>query len=113
MGFINATTGAYTATSDMRLKKNIADLYPVLNQVQQLRPSTYTFKEDDTNTQTFGLIAQDVKKILPELVSYSEADDLYGIDYAGFSVVDLKAIQEQQSIIESLKKRLGVLEAKE
>ncbi|HAI20089.1 MAG TPA: hypothetical protein DCM10_20015, partial [Xanthomarina gelatinilytica] len=56
-----------------------------------------------------GFIAQEVKSLFPELVHFSEADELYGIDYAGFSVVAIKAIQEQQHEIEDLKVQVNEL----
>ena len=45
-------------------------------------------------------------QVFPEFVSYSAADDLYGVDYAGFSVVAIKAIQEQKTLIESQQETL-------
>ena len=111
-GFINATTGAYTQSSDVRLKNNIAELTPVLNRVDQLRAKTYSYNNDEKNTQVIGMIAQEVQKIFPEVVSYSEVDDIYGIDYAAFSVVAIKAIQEQQAVIKSMEERLLAIEDK-
>jgi len=111
-GFINANTGAYTQSSDVRLKNNIQELPSVLNRVEQIRPTTYNYKTDESNTPVIGLIAQEVQKIFPEVVSYSKADDVYGIDYASFSVVAIKAIQEQQNIIKSMEERLAALENK-
>jgi hypothetical protein len=110
-GFINANTGAYTQSSDIRLKDNINLLSPILDKTLQLRPSTYYYKSDDARTKTIGLIAQDVQKIFPEVVHYSKADDLYGIDYSAFGVIAIKAIQEQQSIIENQQEQIDELKA--
>lgn len=116
-GFFNANTGAYTQSSDARLKRNIEHLDPILSKVNQLQPLRYRYKNTAEDATTIGFIAQEVLPVFPELVSYSEADDLYGIDYAGFSVVAIKAIQEQQRVIElqqetidDLTKRLELLE---
>ncbi|MEM9527700.1 MAG: tail fiber domain-containing protein, partial [Bacteroidota bacterium] len=111
-GFINANTGAYTQSSDKRLKTNVSKLYPVLAKVAALQPTTYSYKSDESNEMTVGLMAQEVKEIFPELVSYSEADELYGINYAGFSVIALKAIQEQQEVIEAQDKKIENLESR-
>jgi hypothetical protein len=108
-GFINATTGVYTVSSDVNLKSNIQNLDSTLDLVKQLRPTTYYYKDDTSKTKAIGLIAQEVKPIFPELVHFSEADGLYGIDYAGFSVVTIKAIQDQQTIIESQQKQIDEL----
>ncbi|PHN04716.1 tail fiber domain-containing protein [Flavilitoribacter nigricans] len=116
-GFFNASTGAYSQSSDGRLKSDIQKMASVLPQVKKLQPLSYRYKSAAPNTTTIGFIAQEVAPVFPELVDYSEADDLYGINYAGFSVVAIKAIQEQQAVIESqqatiddLNKRLELLE---
>ncbi|TXF88223.1 hypothetical protein FUA23_15540 [Neolewinella aurantiaca] len=109
---INASTGAYVQSSDKRLKDNVNLLSPVLARVKNLAVSTYHYKSDKTKESTIGLIAQDARKLFPELVSYSEADELYGINYAGFSMVAIKAIQEQQTTIDAQDKRISELEAR-
>ncbi len=109
---ISATTGAYIQGSDKSLKANINVLSPVLNKVNQLAVKTYHYKSDKSQENTIGLIAQEAKELFPELVSYSEPDSLYGVNYAGFSMVAIKAVQEQQVIIEAQEKRIGELEAR-
>jgi hypothetical protein len=109
-GFFNATTGAYTQSSDGRLKSGVEKLGATLSKLQQLQPLQYYYKNAKKAEPTIGFIAQEVAPIFPELVSYSEADDLYGINYAGFSVVAIKAIQEQQAIIEAQQKQIEMLE---
>ena len=99
-GFINANTGAYTTSSDARLKTNISNLYNVLDKISELRPTSYSYIADETDEMTVGFLAQEAQEVFPELVSYSAADELYGINYAGFSVIAIKAIQEQQAIID-------------
>ncbi|SFR68752.1 tail fiber domain-containing protein [Maribacter stanieri] len=109
-GLINANTGAYVVGSDRRLKTDIQRLPSVLDKVFLLKPSTYVYKADTTKTKTLGLIAQDVKPLFPELVTKSEDDGLLGINYSGFGVVAIKAIQEQQAIIEEQEIRILNLE---
>ena len=111
-GFINANTGAYTQSSDKRLKANVNVLSPVLSKVNQLAVKTYHYKSDESQEATIGLLAQEARELFPELVSYSEADKLYGVNYAGFSMVAIKAIQEQQATIEAQDKRIEELEAR-
>jgi hypothetical protein len=118
-GFINANTGAYTSASDKRLKSEIRELPDVLERVSLLKPSSYIFKADKSRTRAIGFVAQEVQPLFPELVSESGDDDILGVNYAGFSVVAIKAIQKQQAIIDnqekrilSLEERLLILEAK-
>lgn len=111
-GFINATTGAYVQSSDKTLKANVNLLSPVLSKVNQLAVKTYHYKSDESQESTVGLLAQEAKELFPELVTYSKADELYGINYAGFSMVAIKAIQEQQATIEAQDKRIDDLETR-
>jgi hypothetical protein len=111
-GFIDANTGAYTQGSDKFLKTNIAAIHPLLSRVKDLQVKTYSYKSDTTREMTLGLLAQDAQELFPELVSYSAADKLYGINYAGFSMVAVKAIQEQQEVIEQQEAKINSLEAR-
>ena len=112
-GSISSTTGTYTAISDSRLKKNITNITYGLNEVMAFRPVTYLMnEEDDTAKKHLGFIAQEVKTLVDEAV-----DDLidpdtqfYMLDKGGLVPVLVKAIQEQQAIIETLTTRIQALE---
>lgn len=125
VGNWNGTTGAYSATSDARLKKNVSVYGEVLPKVMQLQAKTYHYtRNDDSDRRSLGFIAQEVEPLFPHVVYQDgEADQVedpyYSIDYAGFSVIAIKAIQEQQEVIEQqqrtideLVNRLEALEAK-
>ena len=62
-----------------------------------------TFIGDRENRPQIGLIAQEANWLFPEFVKHDEGDgeDRYLMDYAGFGIVAIKAIQEQQEIIEA------------
>jgi len=95
-------------TSDRRLKRDILPLNKYgLQQVMQLNPVTYIFKNDNANTPQVGFIAQEVKQIIPEVVTGKEGDlskgESLGIVYGNLVPVLTKAIQEQQATIETLK----------
>jgi hypothetical protein len=111
-GFINASTGAYTQSSDQSLKTNIASFPNVMSRVKALQVKTYSYKSDPTSEMTIGLLAQEAKALFPELVSYSAADGLYGVNYAGFSMVAIKALQEQQATIDAQTQKIADLEAR-
>ena len=118
-GYFKPTDGSYTLYSDSRLKTNIIPLPPLLDKVMKLQPSEYEMKfQNPTHQKSFGFIAQEVKLLFPEMVdviqdtsrSYEGITDLHAINYTGFSVLAIKAIQEQQKIIDELKARLEKLE---
>ena len=100
-GFFNDANGAYTATSDRRLKNTIEPLSsPVLNKVMDLRPVSYYFNHDlQKEKPTFGFIAQEVQEVEPLWVTPRE-DEYLGINYDEFIPVLTKAIQEQQDLIQ-------------
>lgn len=99
-----AVTGAYSAVSDVRAKNNIQAFDAVLNKLMLLEPKKYRYiHQNQTDNLSLGFLAQSVLEVFPELVNQTPGDDeslTYAIDYSGFSVVAIKAIQEQQKQIE-------------
>ncbi len=102
-------------TSDIRLKKNITPLQNSLSIIQKLNPVTYDKKMNlaslDYSIKENGFIAQEIQKILPNLVHESaDKDKLLSVNYTAIIPILTKGIQEQQVIIEDQKKRLEALE---
>lgn len=119
MGQFNNTNGNYEPVSDMRLKKNIQPINSVLGIIKQLKPVTYQIiNNKETDGISYGLISQDVEKILPEIVSITKGDDGDGItdlrtlSYTELIPILIKAVQEQQILIEDLTQRIKNLETK-
>ena len=98
----------WTSSSDVRIKKNIRDTHYGLSTVMQLRPVEYTLISSDL--KQVGFIAQEVNKLVPEVVTGTEGDlekgEILGITYANLVAVLTKAIQEQQKQIENLHQKL-------
>jgi len=102
-------------TSDIRLKKNITPLQNSLSIIEKLNPVSYNKKKTiygyDYSINENGFIAQELQKILPDLVHESaDKDKLLSINYTAIIPILTKGIQEQQVIIEDQKKRLDALE---
>ncbi len=95
-------------TSDIRMKKNIHDLPYGLAEVMRLQPVGYNWK-DNTGGNKIGLIAQEVRKIIPEVVVGNEAKETLGMNYAEMVPVLINAIKEQQVQIDALKKEIQAL----
>lgn len=97
-GTFSSTTGGYTAVSDMRLKKDIMALGPVLQQLMALKPYTYHLKDNEaTDPLSYGFMAQEVMDIMPGLVTQLQSEDgtnLLGMNYSNFGVLAIKGIQE-------------------
>jgi hypothetical protein len=98
----------WTTNSDIRIKKNIRDTHYGLSTVMQLRPVEYTLISSDL--KQVGFIAQEVNKLVPEVITGIEGDlekgEILGITYANLVAVLTKAIQEQQKQIEDLHQKL-------
>lgn len=91
-----------TAFSDERLKDNIETLEDGLDKVEQLRGVTYT--RDDR--EEIGVIAQEVEKILPEIVL--TADDEMGtksVDYSRITAVLIEAVKELSARVKELENK--------
>ena len=110
VGFFNGVDGSYSTSSDRRLKKNIQSMGSVLDKVLQLKPSMYEYIHNNPDQkQSIGFVAQEVKGLFPELVNIQEDErsrGIHAVNYAGFSTVTVKAIQEQQKIIETQKAQI-------
>ena len=106
-------TGAIYATddivaySDRRKKANIITIDNALDKVLNLRGVYYTKLDDETGSRKTGVIAQEINEILPEVVTYAQDVDEYGVSYGNIVGVLIEAIKEQQAQIDDLKKRLG------
>ncbi|MCF8217914.1 MAG: tail fiber domain-containing protein [Bacteroidales bacterium] len=115
----------YTS-SDRRLKENINGLNQGLNEIMQLRPVSYHLKKDPEQAkQQTGLVAQEVKDIIPQIVkdfeieynsdteTYEKKETEYlSIDYISLVPVLINGIQEQQETIKSQKHKIDQLENK-
>jgi hypothetical protein len=109
-GSIYARDTTVRSISDARLKENIVDSDYGLNVITALRPVRYDWKEGYGNPDQLGFIAQEVEQIFPRMIGewkIKENEDAYKTIGPGDLIpVLVKAIQEQQAIIESLKARL-------
>lgn len=106
--YILDTDGSYHNASDRRLKQNIRELPQVLHNVLQLNPSLYHFKDASPGAPvSIGFIAQEVEPLFPYLVSVKNG--FLGLNYSGFSVLAIQAIQDQQAIIDQQTELINAL----
>jgi len=110
--------GNITLTSDYRIKKNIeTQILPAIHRITQLRPVTYTradykslYKADTVSRE--GFIAHELAEIIPSAVEGEKdaENQIQSLRLDALCSVMVKAIQEQQALIESLTTRLTALE---
>jgi hypothetical protein len=111
-GYFSNSTGAYTSISDKTLKKDVEGISLGLNAIKSLRPVEYLMLDDVEGTKKhLGFLAQEVQEVIPSSVSEMQSGKL-GIDKSEIIPVLVKAMQEQQALIENLTNRLNALEGK-
>ncbi len=93
--------GNLNINSDARLKSNIISLGSTLSKLLQIDGKSYTMKKDENKKQKIGLLAQDIEKVFPELVS--ESHGVKSVNYQGLVPVLINALKEQQAEIDRLK----------
>lgn len=116
----------YHCSSDIRLKEKIVPLNSALNKVSQLEGVSFNWRDKNIGTdREIGLIAQEVEKVFPEVVSTDE-EGYKSVQYANLVAPIINAIKEldkkiedlfnkyydQQKEIDSLKQRMELLENK-
>ena len=106
-GSFNAATGAYTTFSDARMKVGIQNYANTLDNLLKVGVKSYQLLNSEKTE--IGLLAQEVIKVFPELI-YTTNDDkgneFYMMDYARIGVIAVKAIQEQQVMIDQQKLKM-------
>jgi hypothetical protein len=109
---VNTDGYLYKSTSSRRYKNTITDATHGLTELLTLRPVTYKGNSDaDGDTVYGGLIAEEVHDAgLTEFVVYNEENEPDALAYSNMVSLCVKAIQEQQALIESLTTRLETLE---
>ncbi len=97
-----AAAGAVDSASDIKLKTNIKTIDNALDKVLQLRGAEYD-RIDRDNQHEIGVIAQEVEKIIPEVV---HGDETKTVSYGNIVAVLIEAIKEQNDVINKMKKEI-------
>lgn len=105
-GSIRASA-AVLSNSDERLKENIYPIDNALSRVGQIEGVYFDWKKG--GERQVGVIAQQVQKVLPEVVS-EDKDSYLSVDYSKLVPLLVEAINEQNSVIQDLEDRISKLE---
>jgi Chaperone of endosialidase len=102
-------------SSDRRLKKDITPFGPALDRVAALQPVHYYWRASEFpdrhygDDRAYGLIAQDVEQVFPELV-VTDKDGYKAVDYSKLPLLTIQAVKELKAENDALKQRLSELE---
>jgi hypothetical protein len=116
-GYIYAEGGVYSNTtfygsSDKRLKDNIVPIINNLSKIMELQSYSYHLKSDSLKKTYLGLLAQDVREVIPEIVEGEESEtEFLSISYTQLIPVLIEAMKEQQQIINAQRTFLEAAEA--
>ncbi len=116
-GTVYATATTISSISDQRLKENVQDLDVGLTEIMALQPRKFDWKEGQGKgiKGDRGFVAQEVEQVFPELIdewidAAPEGEEPYKSVRQDLIPVLVKAIQEQQAMIDELKAKVAALE---
>jgi len=112
----DATVIAGTCVSDARFKKDITPFGPMLRSLAALQPVHYYWRAAEFperhfgSGRAYGLIAQDVEQVLPELV-VSDEDGYKAVNYSKLPLLTIQAVKELKTENDAVKRRVDELNA--
>jgi hypothetical protein len=111
--YINSNGQLGTLTSSQKYKKDIEDMGDVTSALMKLRPVTFYYKPEydkGARARQYGLIAEEVAKIYPDLVAYNPDGSPYTVRYQYLSSMLLNELQKQYRKAQSQQTRIDALE---
>lgn len=96
------------AFSDITVKKEVRRIENAIEKVKELNGYTYVRTDDETGTRRAGVIAQEVQKVLPEVVS-ANPDGTLNVAYSNMIALLIEGMKEQQATIEKLQSEINEL----
>ena len=101
-------TGSIYNPSDERLKQNILSIDKgKTNELFSINPVSFNYKNDPKNNNHFGVLAQDVEKIFPDLVQNNNISGYKTVNYQEFIPIMLAKMKQMQDEIDELKQRVN------
>jgi endosialidase-like protein len=101
---------AFVQTSSRRFKNDVKPIEKPLEKISQLKGVRFTWNEEKGGQKDIGFIAEDVAKVIPELVSWEEdGENARGVNYDHLVAVAIEGIKAQQSQIETLEQEKAEL----
>jgi len=104
---VNAKGQLYTRTSSRRFKTDIHDISSISDKLMRLCPVTFRYKKaapDGTHPVEYGLIAEEVAKVYPEMVLFDKADKPFAVDYDALTPMLLNELQKERRQISNQKR---------
>jgi hypothetical protein len=100
-----------TASSSQRFKHDIKPMDKASEAILALKPVTFHYKSDNTGTPQFGLIAEEVAKVNPDLVVRDEKGEIYTVRYDAVNAMLLNEFLKEHQTVQDLKSLTAKQEA--
>src|SRR5262249_18665138 len=100
------------AASSARYKRDVQSLDNRSQRVWQLRPVTFRYKQDPQGQRQYGLIAEEVARVYPELVVHDSKGEIESVQYRELIPLKLNEMQHQQATLATLEAENARLEAR-
>lgn len=111
--FVDASGVLGTTTSSLRFKEDVRDMGKTSEVLARLRPVVFRYREEvaqGDRSDQYGLVAEEVAKVAPELVANDAEGRPYSVRYHLLAPMLLNEMQRQQRTIEALEARVRELE---
>jgi hypothetical protein len=110
---VNRTTGQIgVIPSSARYKRDIHDMGGASAGVMKLRPVTFRYKSDPVGTLQYGLVAEEVARVYPELVVHDTDGKIESVRYLEFTALLLNELQKQTTKVATQQRELDALSAR-
>jgi len=101
-----------TSGSSRRFKSDIKPMDQTSEAILALNPVRFSYKSDKTNTPQFGLIAEEVAKVNPDLVVWDKNGELVTVRYDAVNAMLLNEFLKEHRTVQELKQQIAALTAK-
>jgi len=107
--YVTSTGQLGVQASSERYKTDIATMSEPSGKLAQLRPVTFHYRTDPKSVQQYGLIAEEVAKVYPELVIRDDSGKIQGVHYEELAPMLLSEVQQQAAQIRALQQQIAEL----
>jgi hypothetical protein len=112
---VNASGTLGTTTSSIRFKQDVRDMQGASDVLLKLRPVVFRYRAEavgaeEAKATQYGLIAEEVEQVAPELVALDAEGKPYSVKYHVLTSLLLNELQKQERVIAALSARLGAVE---
>jgi hypothetical protein len=109
--FVNASGLLGTVPSSARFKHDIKSMHEASEAILALNPVTFHYKSDKTNAPQFGLVAEEVAEVSPDLVVRDEKGEIYTVRYEAVNAMLLNEFLKEHQKVQELESTVAKQEA--